>query len=363
MTRIVLSIRRLGGGRNSSFELLRLISMWMILLYHFHLVLASRSSDFVLFKAIQLPLHIAVLNFILISGYFNIRFSINGISKLLSKIVFYAFLIFGVYCIIQLFKGNPSNINLKLLINNLFCISRTDLWFIRSYVLLYLFAPFLNQLLQQQNLRQRIFMICCLMMFSSYFGVIGTDNSLSDGKNLINFMLLYSIGYSMSQFKINERVSLKSSLSAYFILSVVIFSSYILTADTILGKLIWKFSFNYNSPLLIASALLFFLCFTKIKIQSSVINYLSLSVFAVYIIHENQFIKPIYYSAICYMQDFFSLPMLYVMLVILALLMLLGLIFIDKVFLPIQNALSKIISFCLSYLFELSTRLIKNDIA
>lgn len=56
--------------RESSFELLRLISQYFIVLYLYLLFIAKIDDD-PLNKAIQMPLHVGVIIFVLLSGYFS----------------------------------------------------------------------------------------------------------------------------------------------------------------------------------------------------------------------------------------------------------------------------------------------------
>ncbi len=73
--------------RESNFELLRLVAMYFILLYHMLSFFIVKVDDAPLYKALWLPLHIAVACFVLISGYFHIKPSFKGIVKLLAPLI------------------------------------------------------------------------------------------------------------------------------------------------------------------------------------------------------------------------------------------------------------------------------------
>jgi len=68
--------------RESNFELLRLIAMLFIVWYHLLCFFVVKIDDAPVYKAMYLPLHVAVICFVLISGYFRIRPSVRGIAKL-----------------------------------------------------------------------------------------------------------------------------------------------------------------------------------------------------------------------------------------------------------------------------------------
>ena len=65
--------------RQSNIELLRCFAMLCIIVYHLCLfALGGVPTSTKLYQALQIPLHIGVPLFVLISGYFGIRFSLKG---------------------------------------------------------------------------------------------------------------------------------------------------------------------------------------------------------------------------------------------------------------------------------------------
>ena len=76
--------------RESQFELLRILAQWMIVLYHLLLMFTKNyQSNHPIYQGIQIPLHIGVILFVLISGYFGIKRSFTGMVKLLAMTVVY----------------------------------------------------------------------------------------------------------------------------------------------------------------------------------------------------------------------------------------------------------------------------------
>lgn len=76
--------------RESNYELLRLVAMFFIVLYHVLYFFIAPVDDSPLYRAMYLPLHVSVICFVLISGYFHIKPSLKGIVKLLMPLlVFY----------------------------------------------------------------------------------------------------------------------------------------------------------------------------------------------------------------------------------------------------------------------------------
>ena len=76
--------------RNSIFELMRIIAMFIIVTYHLFLFsVAPHYPNEPFYKGIQIPLHIGVILFVLISGYFGIKCSFKGLFKLIMMVAIY----------------------------------------------------------------------------------------------------------------------------------------------------------------------------------------------------------------------------------------------------------------------------------
>ena len=69
--------------RKSGIEMVRLLAMFMIVYYHLVLFFVEPVDTNPIYKAIQIPLHIGVILFVLISGFFGIRPSFRGFFKIL----------------------------------------------------------------------------------------------------------------------------------------------------------------------------------------------------------------------------------------------------------------------------------------
>lgn len=72
--------------RESSFELLRIIAQYMIILYHILLFIVYADTGAPIYKAMWLPLHVGVPLFVVISGYFGIKANVKRLVKLLGLV-------------------------------------------------------------------------------------------------------------------------------------------------------------------------------------------------------------------------------------------------------------------------------------
>lgn len=74
--------------RNSSFELLRILSQVFIVLYHICYIWQGKEySSQPFFQAVSIPLHIGVVVFVLLSGYFTIKLKVMGGGETIGHIL------------------------------------------------------------------------------------------------------------------------------------------------------------------------------------------------------------------------------------------------------------------------------------
>lgn len=261
--------------RNSSIELLRIIAMLFIVIYHLLITVYSKNPTEIIYKSAWIPLHIGVILFVFISGYFGIKCKFHGICKLVGTIALY-YLPIMIYGTIEQ-QGDFH-------IRQFLFISHSPYWFIKTYLCLYLFSPVLNKYLEKISHKERLYLISSLTFISVYLGSSLGDSSLAEGKNLINFSLLYVIG---NTFKVYEK-DLSKIPSRYLICGYIILNFsivYFFTRGGIISRITWFASFPYCSPLLIINAGLFFLIISRLKLKYRSINCIASSMFAVYLLH------------------------------------------------------------------------------
>lgn len=267
--------------RNSAHELLRIIAMFMIVWYHLMLYYLNMTThdgslDYI-YEALLPTLHIGVILFVLISGYYGIKASISGFLKLFMITLIYYLPLELVRCIHH--HGD--------VISTLQFITNTPYWYVRTYLFLYIISPILNKYIATSDRRRVNLMTLFLGAIAVYFGSTHGDPSLADGKNIVNFIFLYFLGNGIAYYKERwMKVSNWTLVSTWLILNSSIFINLLLAGkDSTLGELVWNLSFPYCSPLLIINALLLFVWISKHQFYSKVVNYIATSMFAVYLIH------------------------------------------------------------------------------
>lgn len=316
--------------RESQFELVRIIAQYIIVLYHLiHIFTVGIQDQHPILVAVQIPLHIGVILFVLLSGYFGMKPSVYGGGKLLVMMVVY-------YLPLALITDYPD---VKFLIRDCLFVSHTPYWFMRTYLILYLFSPVLNNYLDKSSNKEVLRLIVVLFFSSTYIALVQGDDNLIDGKNLTNFMLLYVIGHYIRVKKddINE-INKFYVIFIWLIINVALVLAYVFLNNELWRTMIMNLSFTYASPFLIMNGILFFIIFFNIKIKSQKINYIATSVFAVYLLHcqpfiLNSVIGPVVHKLIDYSGA--NIILLISLLAVLSAIIFIICVVVDKLFTPL----------------------------
>ena len=163
------------------------------------------------------------------------------------------------------------------------------------YLYLYLVAPFVNKAIDKLALRERLGALVAFGIISIYFGCTEGDIALQDGKNLVNFIFLYLLGNTLKVLQDKWKSwNVWLLLGVFVAINVLTFTILYLSYGTYLHDFVFNISFPYRSPLLIVNAILMFMMFGKLHINSVWINSIATSMFAVYIIHCQPMIHNIF---------------------------------------------------------------------
>ena len=284
--------------RDSRFELLRIFSMLLIVAHHFAYhggyVITDTSIGFnvFLYKFFEIGGKVGVNLFVLISGYFliNSKFKISKLIKLLLQVFTYSFVIY----IVMVLCGNQT-LTFGDLVRNCLPTMANQYWFATCYVALYLLSPYINACLNNISKKQHLILIAILLLIGSilpYIPYIHTTLVL----NLGWFLLLYIIGAYISKYGIpwltdNTKQSKILTIVLAILLYLIILLGYVFL-DINLASL--------NNIFCLCFSILVFLIFrnmTKIK-NVKWINIISSAMFGVYLIHDNNYLRPIIWQDI-----------------------------------------------------------------
>jgi surface polysaccharide O-acyltransferase-like enzyme len=295
---------KLKKERNSSFELLRLILMMMIVAHHCivhglalsgiggwtltKLPLAVQPEDMQLFMSVDAFFICAVDVFVLLSGYFSIRLSWNKVLHLLFQMLFYS----AVSAVAWYFLVDH---NLSTLVKGFMFLSNSAYWFLIDYLILMAFAPMINNFYRDYSKRETGLFTLVLLFVSCYLGFKYGHVANKDGYTVFQFIMMYSLGRYIRQN--NVRLAWRKSLPLYIGCSLLIgFAMYYLYLHKS-GETAWKVTY-YNDPLVILSAISLFFVFQSLDFRSKWVNKCSASALAIYLFHCSFVIKHFLYPPV-----------------------------------------------------------------
>lgn len=276
--------------RDSKFELIRILSMIMIVVYHYNLYGNWKSIDRDITKLIFWPWgQIGVDLFVMISGYFlsthNFEFEkiIMRDKKLWVKVLFYSYILLILSSIFKF-----SKLNLKEIIYSIFPVVSEQYWFITCYILLIIITPFLNWFIQSQNKRILLIYLAIFILFAEITPLLTNNGSLIIPLGTVFSTSNMAVSYLTASiirkyhYKFN---TLKTLLLAISGVILEYFSMFIQIKRGLGGNAITKFTFGFLPYL---SAVGIFLLFVKCKsFYNKFINWIASGVLAAYLITEH----------------------------------------------------------------------------
>ena len=292
--------------RKSNFELMRIVSTFMIIIWHlilfgdFYSNSTGMTRVFLDFTKILVVVH--VNSFVLLSGYFQCEkeFKFGKFLKLFNLVWFYKVVILSIVLIIGL-----SNIPTLDILKNLSPINYRDYWFLGAYILLYLISPILNKIINNSDKKTLLKYIIVIFLIVSVLSTFTLQEAFDNGNgySLSNFILLYFIGAYIRKYpiKLKKTDNTKKLLiiSGYLFFSflnfLLLYSSYQLEGVNSVFKYIadiFRTSTNYDNPIVIISSIFYFLFFKHLNIKNSkVINLIASTVLGIYLIHTNRLLR------------------------------------------------------------------------
>ena len=287
--------------RLSNIEFLRLLAMLYVLIVH---------ADFSTFGAPTMdelavrPVGVFVQYwfecfaiccvdvFVLISGWFGIRFSLNKLWSFLFQVVFYSLGLFLLAVAIT-----PQKAFTLEGLKSIFLFNGSDYWFIKAYLILMVLAPMLNAFCDYASRREFKTILIAYFAILMVYGWLepASVHFTMNGCTALSFVGLYLLGRYLKMYRpkitnYNRRiyavVYVAASLVMFFMCLLFLSQGVRVTLDSRL--------LNYGSPLVILSAVALLLFFSKWTYHNHVVNTASKSCLAVYLLHCNYFVFPLY---------------------------------------------------------------------
>lgn len=299
-------------NRNSSIELLKIIAIVFIIMCHsvpysglingihfFDPTLATEKIDELLLIIFRYLGGFGNVIFIICSSYFLIDNDKVKMSKILSIIITSFFI-----SICFLMVGILMKLNLKfdVMLKQFFPITFNNTWFITCYILLYIFHPFLNKVINNSNKKELFKINLIFFVLYSIISFIIKDNFYYN--EMIGFIILYF--YTAYYKKYLQKDGIKQE-NKILCVSIILFLLMIVVTNILGLKLnIFKDKMTHwakpLNPLTVLICFILFNKFCKINFHNRKINIISSLSLIVYLLHENyifrEYIKPQYYTKI-----------------------------------------------------------------
>lgn len=305
--------------RQSNFELMRIIAMLMIIVWHIiihgHLIENTTGLTNLFLNLLLCICIVHVNSFVLLMGYFQYEksFSLNKFLKLFNAQWFYKI----IFAVLALVTGIVAISKPRFILEILPIGSPNNYWFIYCYLGTYLLSPFINKFIAFIDKKDyRNCLIVCFVLFSVVAYI--THGSIIDnnGSTIYQFIFLYLLGAYLHKYPIKDNIYLKKYsnnkllliFSLGFILFTIInfliqvFAIYMINTNNSIIRTISLYildsKYYYSSPVTILQTVCFFLFFGAINVKSKFINIISSTTLGIYLIHDNSYVRTIIYKAL-----------------------------------------------------------------
>lgn len=286
--------------RNLGIDLMRIISMYMIVILHVLgqggvlWNLKNLTLQYNLAWLLEILCYCSVNCYALITGYVMVhsKFRYKKIIKLWLGVLFWSIILTLTMKVI-----NPSLIGKKDILKSMFPIVFNEYWYFSAYFCLFLFIPFINKFindLDQFTFRRLIFTIIILFLV---VGLITDPFGASSGYSFVWLLLAYTMGAYIKKYRCfssikSGKIFLGIILSIFFVFIFKILNiKYPNIGSGLFGSDLFV---KYNSlPIMMASVGLFILTLrfhVHNKYFKRFIKRLSPATFGVYIVHTQTWI-------------------------------------------------------------------------
>ena len=310
-------------GRQANFELLRVLSMYMVILLHYISRTGSLAGTQLEMTGVRLAggflesfCIVAVNVYVLISGYFLCKsnFKVSRLLQLLAQILFYSLLIPVILGIAGIRPDTPGGASGAWELSGyLFPISTEHYWFATAYVYMYLFTPLLGAALRHFTEKQLRYVLLSVLFFFCFLKSVFPVQFVMDkaGYDVFWFLCLYLTGAYIRLFGREEEGLLSGklfrrgesgrrngkgrALAIYAVSCILIFALHVLLH--MIHEKTGRFAyyagvpFHYNFLLCYTGAAGLFLAFEDLRIPegkiAGIIRGIAPCTFGVYLLHEH----------------------------------------------------------------------------
>lgn len=298
--------------RNSKFELMRIVSMFLIVIWHIilHGHVIENCTNPAIRMMLELSLFLIIIHvnsFVLLSGYFQSKskFKLSKMIKIFLQVVFYSILI----VLVSIKIGWLQEYTIVTFLNNITLSSLDNYWFIKMYLIMYIFSDYINKFIDRMTRGEyKKFLLVSFVLLSIIPYITGYKFLWNDGYTFFHFIYMYMIGGYLRRYPLKETYHFKNmSKNGYRILLLFCFitlgimnylfnhvalemngTSHIFTE---IYTRIHISYLHYATPFAIVQTILYFEIFKTLNFQNKWINKLAGCMFGVYLIHDNVLVR------------------------------------------------------------------------
>lgn len=237
--------------RNSTFEILRLILMFMIVLEHSLMVLTLHNYEPLsvidnISWFIEAFTYCAVIVFFLITGYFaQDSVKLGRILKIWVKTIIYSL---GID-LMAVLLGKEA-LSIKNLVSYACPVLFKKYWFMQTYVVLAILSPFIVKGLNTLSKKIHMILICILLVFflvHQTFIKVGMTLDITQGYGIIWAVVLLIVGNYIKKYgdEILNRFKASVFLCGYIVVAVCIFITNCLIVKFNIGQGVGSFTSDF----------------------------------------------------------------------------------------------------------------------
>lgn len=296
--------------RNSNHELMRILSMFFIVLGHVFLfgglLDTTNRNVSIIYNFLEFILIVHVNSYVLVSGYYQSKstFKQSKLWKIINSAWFYRVVIMLSFSLIGIISIDKVQI-----VKDLIPIGIDNYWFIKTYIILYCLSPFLNKLIN--NLDKKTFqkmLLCGFFIFCIVPNITGGEFFANTGYTLYSFIYLYLVGAYLRIYPLDKSYFFRIFSKKLFrlIMLIIFFGCALLnnilyyygtqlsginSLFDLFSSYITNSSLAYSNPIVVIQSIAYFSFFTTLDFKSKFINYCSTLMLGVYFIHENNYVR------------------------------------------------------------------------
>lgn len=289
-----LAVNQIGGGkiRSSNFELLRIVCMLFIVCGHIimvHKYEEMGDSSWCINQVTRPFCAVAVNVFVLISGYFGIKYNFRKLLSLNWMVTFYSIVFLAISMYLEIHTFSPMIDWMQFL-----PVVTKQYWFITIYFVLCIISPYLNLLVEHLDVtkyRKMLLLGCGLFVILPTCGFVLNFRSITEdaGYGIVNFIFLYLLGRYLRLYY--TPIINKFWYLTGYVIGMASCGMFQMVFSELLG-----FSYDslisYDTLFVFFGALCLFLFFSKIEFKNLLVNNMAKGCLVVYIIH----LHPLFYE-------------------------------------------------------------------